>query len=167
MARSKAWQAQQWWTEINSLTRGRCIAQFDWDEPTSQSVIARSKPVNNYPPASTQSSFAYVDMALAPTWHAQQRMAQRNLSAAEIEYVLLYGQSWHKAGAIIVYLRRKDLPSSDQLDQRWQQLIGTTVVMSTISERVVLTAYRNRRSGLRQIKRKPDYDRARGNGRGR
>ena len=83
-------------------------------------------------------------------------MAQRNLSDEEVAVVLLYGQIWHKAGAVISYLRQKDLPQAAQSDQRWQQLIGA-IVVTTTDERIVLTAYRNRRSGLRKIKRKPDY----------
>jgi len=81
-------------------------------------------------------------------------MAQRNLSEEEISYVLLHGQAWHKAGAVITHLRRKDIP---QADRGRQELIGATVVIEPDNRQTVLTVYRNRRAGLGKIKRKPDY----------
>lgn len=142
MARSKAERAKEWWIEMETVAGVRSKIKPDWVEPAPQAIF-RSRPMSEHKPVSLQPNLIEVDVALSPTRHAQQRMAQRNLSAPEIEYVLLYGQSWHKAGAIMVHLRRKDLPASDQFDQRRQQLVGTTIVMTTTGERVVLTAYRN------------------------
>ncbi|MBE7474596.1 MAG: hypothetical protein DPW09_39685 [Anaerolineae bacterium] len=166
MARSKAERAKEWWAEMETLAGVYYKMKPDWGEPAPQAIF-RSRPMSQHEAVSLQRNLIEVDVALSPTRHAQQRMAQRNLSAPEIEYVLLYGQSWHKAGAVIVHLRRKDLPSSDQFDQRRQQLVGTTIVMATTGARVVLTAYRNRHSGLHRIKRKVDYDRIAGRSRGK
>lgn len=105
--------------------------------------------------------YHHLSHTLDVTHHAEHRQAQRNLSDRDIAYVLLYGQRFHKAGAVIVHLRAKDLPYADRADQRCQKLVGTTVVLTRTGRRRVLTAYRNRRSGLRHIKRKQDYDRGR------
>jgi hypothetical protein len=90
--------------------------------------------------------------ALTP--HAFQRAAQRNLSLADIRFVLDYGTPLHRAGAVHVHLRRKDLPGEDRRDQRLQQLVGTTLVLNR-DQTCILTLYRNRQDGLRHIKRKP------------
>ncbi|MEM7032994.1 MAG: hypothetical protein AAF629_25815 [Chloroflexota bacterium] len=95
------------------------------------------------------------------TLHAALRFAQRNLSDRDIGYILLYGQYFHKSGVIIVYLRQKDVPHFDQANQRYQKLIGTTVVMTRSGHRRIITAYRNRQTGLRHIKRQRDYGRDR------
>ncbi|GAB4441157.1 MAG: hypothetical protein Fur0044_37610 [Anaerolineae bacterium] len=166
MAKSKAGQAKEWRGELETLTGVHCQIKPGWDEPITQ-ADPRPRFKRLYEPISLQPNLIEMDGSLSPTRHAQQRMAQRNLSAPEIEYVLLYGQSWHKAGAIMVHLRRKDLPASDQFDQRRQQLVGTTIVMATSGERVMLTAYRNRHSGLHRIKRKMDYDGRTGRNRGK
>lgn len=88
------------------------------------------------------------------TNHATRRAAQRNLSLADICFVLHYGQVFHRAGAIHICLRRKDLPVETQHDQRLHQLVGTVLVLNR-RQTHILTLYRNRQRGLRHIKRKP------------
>ena len=109
----------------------------------------------------TNQFYDHLSHTLGTTRHAEYRKAQRNLSDRDIDYVLLYGQRFNKAGAVLVHLRAKDLPYLDRADQRCQKLVGTTVVLTKQGRRRVLTAYRNRRSGLRHIKRKIGYDRRR------
>lgn len=88
------------------------------------------------------------------THHLKQRMAQRNISPDDLDFVLQYGKEFHCAGAVHVHLRRRDIPA------RWQneyaRLEGTTVILSQ-DEAVAITVYRNRQSGPRRIKRKPSF----------
>lgn len=93
---------------------------------------------------------------IALTTHAQQRMAQRNLSLPDIEFILHYGQHFHRAGVVFFYLRRKDIPTDMLREKSIAQLEGVAVVCSSDSPTVV-TVWRNRESGLRSIKRKPSY----------
>jgi len=88
--------------------------------------------------------------------HSLQRAAQRGLSNEEIEYILWYGQRHRRSGVIIVYLRRRDIPTTDMWRADVTRLEGTAVVL-TRDGRVILTVWRNRRNGLKHIRRKPDY----------
>lgn len=88
------------------------------------------------------------------TQHASWRMAQRNLSQQDVHFILRYGQKLHRAGAIIFYLRQRDIPPDKQADKSYARLEGTAVVTNRHFSRI-LTVYRNRRRGLQQIKQKP------------
>lgn len=90
------------------------------------------------------------------TGHAQKRAAQRNLSPAELRYVIRHGQRFHRAGALIFFLRDRDVPQADRDDDERRRLAGTAVVLSPDGQQVI-TAWRNRQKGLRQIKRKGEY----------
>lgn len=154
MAAQKATQAKEWWEEINAANL----------KTTTPSVFlaqrcrrAKGKNSRCFDSHAALSAGLPNQVSVYFTRHAQQRMAQRNLSDEEIKYVLLHGQTWHKAGVIIMHLRQKDIPRTNQTDQRCQQLIGATVILSTGNRSTVITAYRDRQSGLKQIKNKPDY----------
>lgn len=86
--------------------------------------------------------------------HSNQRLAQRNLSEDEIEIVIAYGQKLHRAGAVFYYLRRCDLPLP--VSPEVERLVGTAVVLSR-DETTLITAWRNRRKGLKTIRCKPEY----------
>lgn len=73
--------------------------------------------------------------------HAQLRMAQRNLSVEDLEYVLQNGQSGYVSGARYYYLGKRDIPEPDQHDSRTSQIEGATFL---VSDNTVITAYRNR-----------------------
>ncbi|GAB4118841.1 MAG: hypothetical protein Fur005_27090 [Roseiflexaceae bacterium] len=91
-------------------------------------------------------------MTVIPTYHAMVRQAQRNLSADDIEFVLVHGRRFHAAGALHVFLAKRDIPRDADTARRYARLEGTTLVLSSESEEVVLvTAYRNRHAmrGLR------------------
>ncbi|MCB8922202.1 MAG: DUF4258 domain-containing protein [Ardenticatenaceae bacterium] len=90
------------------------------------------------------------------TNHARRRMAQRNVSEAQISFILSYGEEIHCAGARLVHLRHKDIPQPFRKVNEFTRLIGSTVVMS-ITEPVIMTVWRNRRRGLRHIHHKPSY----------
>ena len=94
---------------------------------------------------------------LAPTEHAEWRMAQRNVSWSDIEFVLDHGSKHYRNGVIFYFLRRCDIPRC--LGQKYGRLEGTTVVYAADSLEVV-TVYRgHRRKGLRRVKRKPNRSR--------
>jgi hypothetical protein len=90
------------------------------------------------------------------TQHAQTRMAHRNLTAGEIDYIVVHGKHYHQAGALIYYLRRRDIPAWDQANDEYARLAGTAVVL-TKDSRCVITTWRNLRSGLKHIRCKPKY----------
>ena len=116
------------------------------------------------------------------TLHAQRRMAQRNVSLADVRFVLKHGKRFHRAGAVFVHLRGKDIPKEKRHDKNITRLEGTTVVLSRrnvllntliegkLAERqettvvshespIILTIWRNSQDGLRHIKRKVRYGR--------
>jgi len=157
MATSKAWRARQYWEDLDDPADVRYLSQPAWLARARQQTSSPPKTATDVTPPQKYLAAVPVEKMISLTHHAKQRLAQRNLSDTEIGWVLLYGQTWHKAGAVIIYLRLKDLPPALQADQRWQQLVGVTVVLPAQQERVVLTAYRNHSTGLHAIKRKPDY----------
>lgn len=91
------------------------------------------------------------------TPHAKYRACQRHLSEDAVSYIIQYGQRFNKAGAQIFYLRLADLPACDQAVDERVKLVGSAVILNRDGE-LILTVWRNRRSGLRHIKRKPEYD---------
>ena len=92
------------------------------------------------------------------TDHARLRMAQRNVSATELSYIIRHGQEVHRAGAIMITLRQRDIPQEQRHSAIIARLEGTTIVLSR-EEPLVLTDWRNRRSGSKHIRRKPVYNR--------
>ena len=91
--------------------------------------------------------------------HALLRMAQRNLSPADVEYVLRHGRRYRRAGVVHYFLGKKDIPKDDARDDAIARLEGTTVLVSPMGKGgavEIITAYRNR-SALRRIRRKAKY----------
>jgi len=86
-----------------------------------------------------------------PTGHAEQRMAQRNVSLQDIRFVLEHGERLHRAGAVFFHLGKCNIPKAQR--RRADRLEGTVVVLSR-DHPVILTVYRNRQGGLGRIKRK-------------
>jgi hypothetical protein len=93
---------------------------------------------------------------LEHTRHSAYRSAQRGLTNDEIEYVHHYGTLFHKEGALIVYLREQDIPLTDRNLDWASHLEGTALVIAK-DGRLLLTAWRNRRSGLKLIRKKPTH----------
>ncbi len=90
--------------------------------------------------------------------HSAQRAAQRNLKIIEIEYVITNGQCFNKAGAVIYFLRKRDIPETDQAENSLARLAGTAVILSK-DEKTLLTVWRNRRNGLKRIRCKAESGR--------
>lgn len=83
--------------------------------------------------------------------HAQNRAGQRGLRQADIYYVLRYGKQYRAANAVIYYLRRIDIPEEELKAQ--VRLEGTAIITAS-QEPNVITVWRNRQNGLRNIRRK-------------
>lgn len=90
------------------------------------------------------------------TQHAALRTAQRNLSAEQLNYVMAHGRKFRQAGALIIYLRKRDIPEWDRPIDRWMRLAGTAVILTRDGRRII-TVWRNRQKGLRRIKRKEKH----------
>jgi hypothetical protein len=91
------------------------------------------------------------------TDHSAFRSAQRGLNDEEIEYVRWYGSCHHGGGALIYFLRSQDLPPADRNWDWANHLVGTALVFSPDGE-VLMTVWRNRRKGLKIIRKKgPHY----------
>ena len=91
--------------------------------------------------------------ACTPSQHAWLRMSQRNLSLTDVDFVLRHGQLHHRAGAVIVFLRDKDIPKNKRCHDHYIRLRGAVVVLSR-DEPQIITVYRNREKGLKHINRK-------------
>jgi hypothetical protein len=91
-----------------------------------------------------------------PSDHAEKRMAQRNVSFEDIDFVLEFGRKLHKAGAVFIFLRKCDIPRKER--QVYERLEGTMVVLSRETN-TIITVYRNRQKGLRRARRKSDRSR--------
>ena len=90
------------------------------------------------------------------TLHSALRSAQRGLSQDEIEYVYQFASRYHREGALICYLRRQDVPLSDRRGAFATRLVGTALVIAQDGG-TLLTAWRNRRNGLKKILKKATY----------
>ena len=99
-------------------------------------------------------------VTIRSTSHAQSRQARRNLSDQDVRFVFEHGRRMRCAGALHVFLGRRDIPADKEIHSRFAHLEGTMLVMDdTQGEVVLITAYRNRR-GLRRLRGKAKYDRS-------
>jgi hypothetical protein len=98
-------------------------------------------------------------MILNLTQHAVRRMAQRNISLGDLEYVLEHGDRIHKTGVTIYILRKRDIPQTDRKRAEITRLEGTVVLTGFTHQGTleVITTYRNK-SASRMFRRKQKYD---------
>lgn len=93
------------------------------------------------------------------TAHGRNRCTQRNLSDADVQFVMDYGRHTWCAGALHVFLGRRDIPTSKAAARRFGHLEGTVLVFTrSTDEPMLITAYRNRRA-FKAIRSKAAYDR--------
>ncbi|SRR5579875_758329 len=85
--------------------------------------------------------------------HGAKRAAQRNIPLDALEYVMTYGRTMRRTGALFYFLGHRDLPPMDRHNARIARLVGTVVIVEGGS---VITLYRNP-AALRDIKRKLKY----------
>lgn len=86
--------------------------------------------------------------------HASRRLAQRNLTADDVQYVYTHGRLHHTGKATFVHLGLRDIPQEDRRDDRFRRLEGTVLVLDPTTGCHLTTAYRNRQRGSRDIRRK-------------
>lgn len=84
--------------------------------------------------------------------HAERRMAQRNLSAQDVELALRLGHKEHRTGAQFFFLGRRDFPCG--AEKELARLAGTVVVVE--ADAVIATVYRNHHA-LAKIRRKSKH----------
>jgi hypothetical protein len=89
-------------------------------------------------------------------------MAQRNLSLADVLYVLEHGECLHRTGITIYILRKRDIPQKDRKVSEIMRLEGTVVLtgLSQDGNLDVITMYRNKIAS-RTIRCKKKYDKRR------
>ena len=91
--------------------------------------------------------------------HAVLRMAQRNISLDDLEYVLEHGERVHKTGVAFFILRKRDIPRADRKRSEIMRLEGTVVLISSMEDGKpeIITTYRNK-GAIRTLRRKAKYD---------
>src|SRR5690349_2292278 len=84
--------------------------------------------------------------------HAILRMAQRNISLRDLEYVLAHAERVYRTGVTIYILRKRDIHPNDRKTSEITRLEGTVVLAGhTRDGRLeIITLYRNK-SAFRAI----------------
>jgi hypothetical protein len=92
--------------------------------------------------------------------HAVLRMAQRNISISDLEYVLEHGERINRTGITIYILRSRDILQGDRRTSKITRLEGTVVLTGYTpgGKLEIITIYRNK-SGFKVIRGKAKYDR--------
>lgn len=85
--------------------------------------------------------------------HASDRIVTRGLKESDIEFVLLYGKIYHRAGSIQYILRKKDIPKNFKKQSNISRLEGTTIIASKIGQKTIITVYRNKQSTKKERKK--------------
>ena len=91
------------------------------------------------------------------TRHAGRRLAQRNLDYDDVQYVYAHGRRYHSGKAFFIHLGLRDIPAEHRRENRIRRLEGTVLVLDPVLGLHLTTAYRNRRRGSRDIKRKSKH----------
>jgi hypothetical protein len=86
--------------------------------------------------------------------HASRRLAQRNLTDDDVQYVYAHGRLHHTGKATFIHLGLRDIPEDDRRDNRLRRLEGTVLVLDPAEGCHLTTAYRNRQRGSKDIRRK-------------
>lgn len=96
---------------------------------------------------------------LKPSKHAMLRMAQRNFSLHDLEYVLEYGIRMNVSGLAVYILRKIDIPHDDRNKSEITRLEGAVVLTELMEDgtTAIITAYRNK-SALKEFRSKTKYD---------
>jgi hypothetical protein len=91
--------------------------------------------------------------------HAVLRMAQRNISIRDLEYVLEHGERVYKTGVTIYILRKRDILIGDRKRSTITRLEGTVVLTGFTRDGTleIITMYRNKNAS-RTLRWKKKYD---------
>jgi hypothetical protein len=93
---------------------------------------------------------------IAISRHACRRLAQRNLTAEDIDVVCQFGAREHRAGVKCYFFGKRQLQTLNN-DKQLERLVGVTVLCCPRC-RYVVTAYRNGR-GIKAHRHKSKYAR--------
>lgn len=74
--------------------------------------------------------------------HAQQRLAQRNLSENDVKIIMQYGYKFRNTGGIFIQMRAKDVPKGLSPNDSIHRLVNTTLILCSCGN-CIITAYRN------------------------
>jgi len=88
------------------------------------------------------------------TQHCTQRQRQRGITEEQVNLTLQYGTRLHVTGALVYYLRRRDLPQWIEAEYA-EKVRGTVAIVS--KEGALLTTYRNSKV-LRHLKKRTRWD---------
>jgi hypothetical protein len=83
--------------------------------------------------------------------HAAMRLRQRGLSLQDVAYIMGNGSSEQVAAATIYFLREVDIPGDERA--LYQRLVGTAVITAPDDDGII-TVWRNRKNGLRNLRQK-------------
>jgi len=86
-------------------------------------------------------------------------MAQRNVSRADLEYVLEHGKRINTTGIAVYLLRKRDIPHEDCNKSEITRLEGTVVLtgFTQNGDLEIITAYRNK-NAFKAFRCKVKYD---------
>lgn len=95
------------------------------------------------------------------THHAWEQCAKRNLTEDGLLYVIRHGRTVRRAGTVMYFLGRRDIPQGDCNDNWVNRLEGVAVQTKQLDDGTVLilTAYHNSETGLKDHRRKSRYNR--------
>jgi hypothetical protein len=94
---------------------------------------------------------------IKPTIHATKRSAQRNIPIDSVDYIIDHSKPVYRSGVIFYYLRDRDIPARDWLYPQIARLAGTAVILSQ-DRKTIITLWRDRKKGMKYIRRKKRYD---------
>lgn len=83
--------------------------------------------------------------------HGLERMARRNLSPSDIDFVRRYARRQHVTGSVVRFLGARDIPAEYRRTPM-AKLEGTVLIESV--DGVLITVYRNRQNGWRDNRKK-------------
>jgi hypothetical protein len=86
--------------------------------------------------------------------HANRRCAQRNLSPAQVAYILAHATEVHRTGITFFILRRRDMPAPDRKLDRYAKLGGAVLLLA--HDWTLVTAYRHPRA-YHRVNKKHKY----------
>lgn len=118
-------------------------------------MIEHHSETGNFPQTGTEITRS----TLALSKHARLRMAQRNISPNDLEYVLAHGVRINRTGVTVYILRRRDILQGDRRTSRITRLEGTVVITDFGRDGTleIITVYRNK-NAFKAIRGKAKYD---------
>jgi hypothetical protein len=88
------------------------------------------------------------------TKHAAERMLERHVSCEDINAAMQCGQMYHRTGAVIYFMGRREAQAFTTDHRMQERLNGVTVVCDSGTQ-TVFTAYRDPRA-CRRLRRRHD-----------